>query len=133
MLKSMTTATEVAMLLYWVLAGALVLGLVSIDPALMYSDYQDPRVIAWNWSFFPIDIAFAGIGLVARFGVSSGVLRFKLELTAAVLMFCAGLMALSYWVLTSDFDLTWWSMNVWLVVLGAANLMCAQLTPTHQT
>lgn len=126
MRKTLTTITEVAMLLYWVLAGALALGLISIDPSLMYSDYQNPLVVAWNWSFFPIDVAFAIIGLTARFGAVAGHLRFKLEITAAVLMLCAGLMAISYWTITGDFDLTWWSMNIWLILLGGVNLVCTQ-------
>ena len=120
----LTTATEIAMLLYWLLAGSLVLGLISIDPSLMYSDYQNPLVVAWNWSFFPIDVAFSAIGLTARFGTTAGHLKFKLEVIAAVLMLCAGLMAVSYWTITGDFDVTWWSMNLWLIILGAANLIC---------
>lgn len=126
MLKVATTITELAMLTYWILAGALALSLISIDPSLMYSDYENPLVVAWNWSFFPIDVAFAIIGLTARFGVQAGHLRFKLEVIAAVLMLCAGLMAVSYWTITGDFDLTWWGMNIWLIILGAANLVRTQ-------
>ncbi len=114
------------MLVYWLLAGALTLDLITIDPSLMYSDYQNPLVVAWNWSFFPIDVAFAIIGLAARLGVAQGVRKFKLEVTAAVLMLCAGLMAVSFWTITGDFDATWWTMNVWLIILGAANLICAR-------
>ena len=33
------------MLAYWVVAGLLVLDVISIDPALMYSDYQT----RWSW------------------------------------------------------------------------------------
>ncbi len=84
MLKTATALTEIAMLIYWALAIALTLELVSIDPALMYSDYENPLVIAWNWSFFPIDIAFALIGLSARFARVSGALKFKLEIIVAV-------------------------------------------------
>lgn len=131
MQKKITTATEIAMLLYWLLAGALALELITIDPSLMYSDYQNPMVIAWNWSFFPIDVAFATIGLTARFCSMSGQLKFKLEVTSAVLMLCAGVMAVSYWTITGDFDVTWWSMNVWLIVLGAANMICVQPDTTE--
>lgn len=130
MLSLATTITELAMLFYWFLAGALSLGLISIDPSLMYSDYQNPLVIAWNWSFFPIDIAFAIIGLTARFGTKAGQVRFKLEIIASVLMFCAGLMAVSYWMITGDFDLTWWGMNIWLIFLGGTNLVRAKLPKT---
>ena len=92
----------------------------------MYSDYENPLVIAWNWSFFPIDIAFALIGLSARFARVSGALKFKLEIIAAVLMLCAGLMAISFWIVTADFEPMWWGMNIWLVLLGALNLVRAK-------
>ena len=128
MLKIATMFTELSMLIYWILAAALSLGLVSINPSLMYSDYQNPLVIAWNWSFFPIDVAFAVIGLTARFSVKDGSLRFKLEVIAGVLMLCAGLMAISYWTITGDFDPTWWGMNLWLIILGATNVVRADLT-----
>lgn len=38
MLKLAATITELAMLLYWILAGVLALNLIDIDPSLMYSD-----------------------------------------------------------------------------------------------
>jgi hypothetical protein len=128
MLKLSTTVTEALMLLYWLLAGALALNLLSIDPSLMYSDYQNPLVVAWNWSFFPIDLAFALIGLSARFGRFSMDLKFKLETTAAALMICAGLMAVSFWILTGDFSISWWAVNIWLIVLGLTNLSCSRLS-----
>ena len=132
MLKFATTITELAMLFYWILAGALASNLILIDPSLMYSDYKNPLVVAWNWSFFPIDVAFAIIGLTARFGVQAGHLRFKLEVIAGVLMLCAGLMAVSYWTITGDFDPTWWGMNVWLIILGVTNIVRTNL-PTTQS
>lgn len=36
MLRLTTTITELAMLVYWILAGALVMNLISIDRSLMY-------------------------------------------------------------------------------------------------
>jgi hypothetical protein len=129
MRKALTTATELGMVAYWVLAGAMVLDWVRVDPSLMYSNYENPLVVAWNWSFFPIDIAFAAIGLMARFGSQHGLLRLKMETTAAVLMLCAGLMALSYWTMTGEFSLTWWGMNLWLVLLGLFNLISARPDP----
>jgi hypothetical protein len=122
MSKLLTTITEVLMILYWIFAGALVLGLISIDPSLMYSDYENPLVVAWNWSFFPIDIAFAGIGLFARFADISDVRKGMLETISATLMICAGLMAISYWVVTLDFNIVWWGLNIWLLGLGLWNL-----------
>ena len=118
------------MLAYWAFAGLMALNIITVDPALMYSDHTDARVIAWNWSFFPIDIAFAGLGLTARFATLSAALRAKLEIVASTLMICAGLMALSYWAITGDFSATWWSMNLWLVGLGGVNLLRAGLSET---
>ena len=123
----LTTLTEIAMLAYWVVAGLLVLDVISIDPALMYSDYQNPLVVAWNWSFFPIDVAFAVCGLTAMFAPIDQFLRFKLEVVASVLMLCVGIMAISYWVITRDFDIAWWCMNLWLVLLGAFNIFAAKM------
>lgn len=122
MLRPITTITELLMLIYWILATALVLDIIDVDPALMYSDHENPLVVAWNWSFFPIDVAFASIGLYAKYGDVEYNRKFKLEVTAAALMVCAGLMAISYWVITGDFSPTWWAMNLWLITLGLVNL-----------
>ncbi len=130
MRKLATTATEVLMVVYWILATALVLEWVTIDPALMYSDYENPLVVAWNWSFFPIDIAFATIGLFATFGHVDRQRKFKLETTAATLMVCAGLMAISFWVITGDFNAVWWGVNIWLILLGLLNLYNSRLAGT---
>ena len=66
------------------------------------------------------------IGLTARFGSITGPLKFKLETIAAVLMLCAGLMAISYWTITGEFSLTWWAVNIWLIIAGMANLILSK-------
>jgi len=118
MLPRLMTLTEIAMLLYWALAAALVVGLIYIPPDYMYSDYENPLVVAWNWSFFPIDIAFALCGLWARFANLRPGLARNLSLIGATLMFCAGTMAISFWSVTGEFEPLWWGMNLWLVVLA---------------
>ncbi|WP_204112536.1 DUF5360 family protein [Shimia biformata] len=122
MLKPLLTVTEVGMLAYWLLAATLALGIVAIPAEYMYSDHTNPLVVAWNWSFLPIDVAFAGLGLYSRFGSGSPALRHRLALIAATLMFCAGVMAISYWIMTDAFDPLWWGLNLWLVLLSMANL-----------
>ncbi|SMR70819.1 hypothetical protein SAMN04488030_0432 [Aliiroseovarius halocynthiae] len=124
MLRHLTTLTEILMASYWLFAFLLAFGLISIDPSLMYSDYENPRVVAWNWSFFPIDIAFVLLGLTATFADLKPALRERLSAIAATLMLCAGGMAISYWVMTQEFDVTWWAVNLWLIVLGILNLTC---------
>lgn len=118
MLRVLLTLTEAGMLLYWLFASLAALSVISIPPELMYSDYENPLVVSWNWSFLPIDIAFAGLGLMQRFFMVPGRSR---DLTAAcglTLMFCAGVMAISYWVLQGFYDPFWWGLNLWLMALS---------------
>ena len=116
------TITEAGMLLYWLLALLMAMGAVSIAPEYMYSDHLNPTIVAWNWSFFPIDLAFAGIGLYARYGSLSGTRQSVAAAFALALMFCAGLMAISFWALMGEFDGFWWTMNAWLILLAAKAL-----------
>jgi hypothetical protein len=111
------TVTEIGMLAYWLLATALVLKLVHIPPAYMYSDYLNPLIAAWNWSFAPVDVLFALCGLAASYAPLSPARRQMLLLTSLALMFCAGLMAVSFWAIRGEFDAFWWGMNLWLMIL----------------
>jgi peptidoglycan biosynthesis protein MviN/MurJ (putative lipid II flippase) len=47
-----------------------------------------------------------------------------LQIISLTLMFCAGLMALSFWALQCWFDVAWWGMNAWLVALSVVGLWC---------
>lgn len=106
------------MLCYWVFAALYASGIVKVPPEYMYSDPSNPLVIAWNWSFFPIDVMFAGLGLGARFGNLSKARREIVATASLVLMFCAGLMAIAFWAIQLDFDFFWWGVNCWLIVLS---------------
>ena len=116
------TATEIGMLVYWLVAAGLALGILSVPPDYMYSDYENPLVVAWNWSFFPIDVAFAILGLVSRFATLRSGLASQLALIGATLMFCAGIMAISFWIMTGEFDPLWWGLNIWLILLSLTAL-----------
>lgn len=122
MSKSLLTITEVGMLLYWASALLLVLNVIYIPPEFMYSDYTNPLVISWNWSFFPIDVIFAAVGLYARFANLSATHANFLSTISLSLMFCAGLMAIAYWAIQLNFDPFWWGMNLWLMCLAAVIL-----------
>lgn len=119
MSKYLLTVTEVGMLLYWASALLLVLNVIYIPPEYMYSDYTNPLVVSWNWSFFPIDVIFASIGLYARFAKLSTSRANFLSIISLSLMFCAGLMAIAYWAIQLNFDPFWWGMNLWLMGLPA--------------
>lgn len=62
------TTTEIGMIFYWLMAVGLVLNVIQIPAEYMYSDYKNPIMVVWNWSFFPLDILFCILGLWGRFG-----------------------------------------------------------------
>lgn len=134
--NTLLTATEIGMLMYWALALLLVLGVVSINPELMYSDYQNPLIVSWNWSFFPIDLIFSVTGLYARYYAPNPRLKLILSAVALSLMFCAGLMAISFWLLRAEFDWFWWAMNIGLMLMASWGLFGllfpASATPTSE-
>jgi hypothetical protein len=113
------TFTEVGMILYWLFAATVVLGFINVPPEYMYSDYKNPLIISWNWSFFPLDILFAVFGLLARFGNMKTQAKEVLSVVSLSLMFCAGLMAVSFWMINRDFDPFWWAINLWLMILSS--------------
>lgn len=122
-MKTALTVTEVGMLIYWAFASVVALGWLSVDPEAMYPDYRNPVIVVWNWSFLPIDILFALCGLAARFVPMRPERAIVLQIVSLTLMFCAGLMALSFWVLQCWFDIAWWGINAWLVVLAGVGLL----------
>ena len=121
--KIALTVTEIGMLAYWVFATLVVLNLITVDPALMYSDYQNPVIVAWNWSFFPIDVLFAVLGLLGRYGPFQSEQKSIISTISLALMFCAGLMAISFWVIRGTFDPFWWGINIWLMILPTIVLL----------
>lgn len=120
-MKTLLTITEVGMLAYWALAALMAAGALPVPPEYMYSDHLNPLVVAWNWSFLPIDIAFALCGLSARFGNLRNAAM--LEIIGLTLMLCAGLMAISFWAFLGAFDPMWWGVNLWLMGLACVGLL----------
>ncbi|MEQ1754671.1 MAG: DUF5360 family protein [Micropepsaceae bacterium] len=118
--KGLSTAlllTDLGFIAYWSLTALVAAGLFSVPPEYLYSDYHNPLVVAWNWSFMPLDIILSLAGLNAvrlrRAGNPSwrGWTIFSLALTV-----CAGLMAISFWTIRGDFDVTWWTINLALML-----------------
>ena len=88
-------------------------------------------VQAWNWSFFPLDVAaaltvFLGAHLT-RVGSRIG----DLVLTVGLMLtFCAGFMAISFWSFYRDFDPLWWGPNALLMIVPAlafGSMVCRRL------
>lgn len=116
-LKFCLTTTDIAFLMYWALAALLELGVINIPRDMMYADYDDPRVSAWNWSFFPLDIAFAVAGLTAVRAAHRGDPVWRvLAIVSLVLTMTAGGMAVAYWTLMGEFFPAWYISNLVLLV-----------------
>jgi len=105
-------ATDVGFLIYWAVVATR-----PVPARLMFVEYADPRVQAWNWSFLPLDLAasltgFAAASSVRRGGAqASARLALSLGLTAT-----AGGMAIAYWLMRGQFDLGWLVPNAFLLL-----------------
>ena len=126
--KLLLTITEGGMILYWIFASLVALDVILVSPETMYSDYENPTVVAWNWSFFPLDVTFSVAGLYGRYGKVSGSRQAVLSTFSLSLMFCAGLMAISFWIVVGSFDPFWWGVNLWLMLLASWVLSRTYLT-----
>jgi Family of unknown function (DUF5360) len=105
--------TDIAFLVYWAFAAADALRLIQIPAAWLYANAHDPRVVAWNWSFFPLDVAFSLTGLAAvQASRRNAPVWRPLALISLVLTMVAGGMAVAYWTLLQEFDLAWFLPNL---------------------
>lgn len=109
--------TDFGMLAYWGLSALMAAQLINIPGEWLFKGYDDPLVQAWNWSFLPLDLALAVTGILALRLEKAGDARWKILCAISLtLTVCAGLMAISYWALTADFDPTWWIPNLFLML-----------------
>ena len=116
-MKPFLWTTDVLFLAYWAITLLKAIGAVDIPPEYLYSHYEDPAIVAWNWSFFPLDLVFSVCGLMAlrryRRGHPSWMMYAAVSLC---LTFCAGLMAISFWTIRGEFDPSWWIPNFIITV-----------------
>lgn len=109
--------TDILFLLYWLASGLAQLGLVDIPPQWMYAEYGEARVVAWNWSFLPLDVAFSAVGLAAVVAARRGSDAWRpLALLSLAFTIASGLNAVSYWTLLGELDPGWFLSNLLLVV-----------------
>jgi len=107
--------TDIGFLLYWI-ASALSL----LPPEWLYKDHGNPILMAWNWSFVPVDFAASASGLAALWLARAGRATWShWALVSLSLTFCAGLMAVTFWSLRADFEFSWWVPNLYLVAWPA--------------
>lgn len=109
--------TDIGFILYWLIAALHAASLIQIPQEWLYADAGDPRVVAWNWSFFPLDIAFSLTGLTAVRYARRGAGAWRpLALVSLILTMVAGGMAVAYWTLLAEFDPFWIGANALLLV-----------------
>lgn len=116
-LAFMLSFTDIVFLLYWSASALNLMGWIHIPPEWMYSDYDKPHIIAWNWSFLPIDLAFSITGLSAVAAARRGLAIWRpLALLSLAFTMAAGGTAIAYWTLMCEFNLWWFMPNLELVL-----------------
>lgn len=116
-LRLALSVTDILFLVYWSASALHLVGLLPISADWLYADADDARVVAWNWSFFPLDIAFSLTGLAAiRYARHANPLWKPLALISLVLTMVAGGMAVGYWALLGEFDPFWFLPNLALLI-----------------
>ncbi|MEM7530939.1 MAG: DUF5360 family protein [Chloroflexota bacterium] len=88
-----------------------------IPAEYLFHDYTNPILVAWNWSFLPLDLFISATGLTSVYFYQKGNEQWRqLALISLVLTFCSGLQAIAFWVIRLDFDPTWWIPNLFLLI-----------------
>ena len=104
--------TDVGFLVYWTLIAT-----KALPPNQMYASYDVPAVAAWNWSFLPLDVLASITGFLAARALHLGRTSAQVLLpTSLTLTSTAGGMALAFWAITGDFELSWWLPNAYLLL-----------------
>lgn len=119
LLKIFFLVTDIGFILYWLIV------LLHVMPdSWLFKDYDNPILVAWNWSFFPLDMLISATGLIGLFCYYKKNVMWKgLCLVSLVLTSCSGLQAISFWALRLDFDLLWWIPNLYLLLYPIALLI----------
>jgi hypothetical protein len=110
-LRYLFLVVDVGFLAYWLIT------LLHLIPGeYLFQDYQNELLVAWNWSFLPLDL------LISVTGLSSIVLYQRGSASWRLLAFCSliltstsGLQAIAFWVIRRDFMLEWWIPNAFLL------------------
>jgi hypothetical protein len=111
------TATDIAFLVYWTFSGLVQGGVLHVPQDWMYAHFDQPQVVAWNWSFLPVDLAFSLIGLSAVAAARRGDPVWRpLALLSLAFTMVAGGMAVAYWAIQREFEPAWFLPNLALVV-----------------
>ena len=110
-LRYLFVIVDVGFLVYWLIT------LLHLIPAeYLFQDYQNQLLVAWNWSFLPLDLLVSATGIGSLVLYRRGSPRWRLlALVSLVLTSVSGLQAIAFWVIRGDFMLEWWIPNAFLL------------------
>lgn len=112
-LRRALVVTDGLFLLYWSLSALDLAGIVPLPRDWLFADHDVPMVVAWNWSFMPLDLAFSITGLLAVSLAARGRRAWiGWALISLTLTSTAGLMAIAYWTILGQFDPAWFLPNL---------------------
>lgn len=111
-LKYYFLIVDIGFILYWLITLSHI-----IPEELLFKDYDNPILHAWNWSFLPLDLFISATGLYSlSLWKKQQSQWLPFALISLALTFCSGLQALAFWSLRADFDLSWWIPNLFLLL-----------------
>jgi len=111
-LKYYFLVVDIGFIVYWLITLS---GIIPNE--YLFKDYQNPILVAWNWSFLPLDLFISGTGLGSLWMRKKNSKNWKsVALISLVLTFCSGLQAIAFWTLRMDFDISWWLPNLFLLI-----------------
>ncbi|MCM2590058.1 YvaD family protein [Rossellomorea marisflavi] len=111
-MKGFFLITDIGFIIYW-----LVTFMGWIPKEWAFKDYDDPHIVAWNWSFLPLDLLISATGLTSLHLLKRGNPSWKgIALISLVLTSCSGLQAVAFWAWMKDFDAAWWGFNLYLLL-----------------
>jgi len=111
-LKWFFLGVDIGFIVYWTIT------LFRLIPAeFLFEDYNNPLLVAWNWSFLPLDLFISATGLSSIYFQKKQQSIWKsLALISLVLTFCSGLQAIAFWVIRLEFNPVWWIPNLILLL-----------------
>nr|WP_169810329.1 DUF5360 family protein [Paenibacillus macquariensis] len=86
--------TDIGFIVYWIVTYFHI-----IPTSWAFKDYDNPIIIAWNWSFFPLDIMISFTGLYSLYLYRKQRSPWQgFAFISLVLTFCSGLVSQGYYI-----------------------------------
>lgn len=112
MMRVFFYATDIGFIVYWLLAA-----FADLPAEYLFKDYENPIMVAWNWSFLPLDLLISATGLSCLYLHKRDTERAEmLAIISLSLTVCSGLQAIAFWAIRSDYSFSWWAMNLYLLI-----------------